>query len=143
MHRRLLVRSLTLYLAVLWVLALLPLGAGGAAGGGPWIAAVPFATIGGALGRGLTAGTIVSIAGNVAAFVPLGVLAPAAWARWRSWSRVLALGLAVSLAIEAAQLAISLVVGHPYRQADVDDLLLNVAGTAVGFALWRRLAGET
>lgn len=79
----------------------------------------------------------MSIAGNVAAFVPLGVLAPAVSARWRSWVRVLGLGLAVSLAIEVAQLAVSLVVGHPYRQADVDDLLLNVAGTAAGFALWR------
>jgi len=129
MHRRLLV----LYLVVLWTLALLPLGGGGAT----WVAAVPFSTIVAAIGRGLTAGTVVSIAGNVAAFLPLGALAPAVSARWRSWPRVLSLGLAVSFAIEVAQLAISLLAGHPYRQADVDDLLLNVAGTAAGFALWR------
>jgi glycopeptide antibiotics resistance protein len=98
---------------------------------------MPLATITAAMARGLTAGTIVSIAGNVAAFVPLGLLAPSASARWRTWPRVLGLGLGVSLAIEAAQLAISLAVGHPYRQADVDDLLLNVAGAAVGFACWR------
>ena len=79
-------RILALYLVTLWALALLPLGAGG----GPWVATVPFATIEAALGRGLTAGTVVSLA-----------------------------------------------LGHPYRQADIDDLLLNVAGTGVGFALWR------
>ena len=126
-------RILALYLVTLWALALLPLGAGG----GPWVATVPFATIEAALGRGLTAGTVVSLAGNVAAFVPLGLLAPQVSPRWRSWPRALALGLAVSLAIEVAQLGISLALGHPYRQADIDDLLLNVAGTGVGFALWR------
>ncbi len=53
---------------------------------------------------------------NVAAFLPLGALAPAVSARWRSWPRVLSLGLAVSFAIEVAQLAISLLAGHPYRR---------------------------
>ena len=126
-------RALALHLALLATLALLPLGAGG----GPWVAAMPFVTITAALARGLTAGTIVSVAGNVVVFVPVGVLAPAAFTRCRSWACVLGLGLVVSLALETAQLAVSLAVGRPYRQADVDDLILNVAGTAAGFVLWR------
>jgi len=130
-------RILLAYLIVLGALALLPLGAGAGRGAGPGVQAMPLATILAALARGLTLGTAVSVGGNLVAFVPLGLLAPMASARWRSAGRVLALGLGVSLAIESAQLAISLALGDPYRRADVDDLLLNVLGTALGFGLYR------
>jgi glycopeptide antibiotics resistance protein len=139
-------RLVLVYLGVLAALALLPLGAGAAPGpghaAGPWVQAVPLATIRDALQRGLTFGSIVSIAGNVAAFMPLGVLAPAVWSRWRSLGRVVALGVAVSLAIEAAQLAASLAVGHVYRRADVDDVLLNALAAAIGYATWRPGSGR-
>ena len=130
-------RLFAAYLVALWLLALLPLSGTPATTDRPWIAPVPFATILEALGRGLTAGTLVSVVGNVVAFVPLGWLGPAVLPGARSWPRVLALGLAVSAGIEAAQLGIGLVAGYPYRMTDVDDVLLNVAGTAIGFAAWR------
>jgi glycopeptide antibiotics resistance protein len=59
----------------------------------------------------------------------------------------MAWGLLVSLLIELAQLALN-VAGLSYRVVDIDDLLLNVAGVAVGrllFALgwpiWRAVQG--
>jgi glycopeptide antibiotics resistance protein len=45
------------------------------------------------------------------------------------WLRVFLVALALSLAIEAAQLVV------PNRMADVDDVLLNVAGALIGYAI--------
>jgi glycopeptide antibiotics resistance protein len=76
-----------------------------------------------------------NVAGNVALFAPLGVLLPAWHAALRRGWRVVALALGVSLAIELAQYA------SGRRVADVDDVLLNTAGAALGclaFAAARR-----
>jgi glycopeptide antibiotics resistance protein len=35
------------------------------------------------------------------------------------------------------QLAISLAVGHAYRTADIDDVVLNVAGALLGYVAFR------
>jgi glycopeptide antibiotics resistance protein len=75
-------------------------------------------------------GTLAGAAGNVLLFVPLGLLVPLVLPRMdRRW-RVLALGAGVSLLVELAQLTMPSV-----RRADVNDLLMNVAGTALGFSL--------
>jgi glycopeptide antibiotics resistance protein len=86
----------------------------------------------------------VDVLGNVAVFVPLGVALAAATvpsrsaARSRSgrrrrlwpwWLAVTGAGLLLSLFIEIAQLAI------PSRVTDVDDVILNTFGTAVGALL--------
>ena len=129
-------RLLAVYLVGLWVLALLPIGHGGA-----WVSPVPLETISAALARGLTFATLVSVGGNVAAFVPLGLLAPVAAASRPSGWKVMVIGVGISLGIEVAQLVISLLVGHPYRSADVDDVLLNGMGTVTGYAIWRAAQG--
>lgn len=55
-------------------------------------------------------------------------------------STVLAFGLCLSLGIEIAQLTgLFGLYGCPYRQFDVDDLILNVGGILVGFWAARRL----
>jgi glycopeptide antibiotics resistance protein len=128
------------WIAGLAVLALLPFGAVSGREPASWVASVPFDTIVHALRRGLTVATFLSVVGNVAAFVPIGLLAPMTSPRWRSWVTALGLGLMMSLAIEATQLAVSIAVGIPYRRADVDDLILNGLGTAIGYGAWRLLA---
>jgi glycopeptide antibiotics resistance protein len=79
--------------------------------------------------------------GNVAAFVPLGAALAvatlpkraAAGGQTRSdrrrWLIVVAAGFLLSLSIELAQLAI------PTRATDVDDVILNTLGAAVGAAI--------
>lgn len=75
--------------------------------------------------------TLAGAAGNVLLFVPLGFLLPLVLPRLdRRW-RVLTVGAGVSLLIELAQLPMPGV-----RRADVNDLLLNVAGTALGWLLY-------
>jgi glycopeptide antibiotics resistance protein len=47
----------------------------------------------------------------------------------------------VSFGIEILQLTISTVVGFPYRVFDVDDVILNTTGAALGWAGWRVTLG--
>lgn len=80
-------------------------------------------------GRGL----LVNLVGNVAAFVPLGLLVP--WIRTRrtEFREVVLLGLGLSLAIEMLQYA------SGRRVADVDDVLLNTVGALLGYLAYRAL----
>ena len=66
---------------------------------------------------------------NIAMFIPLGVLLPLAFPRFRRWNLTLAAGLGVSLAIETLQF----LTGR--GQADIDDLFCNVLGAMLGFCL--------
>jgi glycopeptide antibiotics resistance protein len=69
--------------------------------------------------------------GNVALFIPLGFLIPLVWPRRRFWSG-LQIALAVSISIEVLQY-----LSRPWsnRLADVNDVILNVAGAAIGLAV--------
>jgi|tagenome__1003787_1003787.scaffolds.fasta_scaffold20634999_2 glycopeptide antibiotics resistance protein len=129
--------ALAAWASFIALLAVLPFGTPSSHAPAVWVAVVPFDTVVHAVARGLTVATFVSVVGNVVAFVPVGLLAPVASSRWRGWTATLALGLCLSLAVETSQLAISIAVGVPYRRADVDDLLLNGAGTAIGYVAWR------
>jgi glycopeptide antibiotics resistance protein len=128
--------GLVAWIGLTTLLAVLPIGTVAIREPVVWVAIVPFDTIAHALARGLTPATFVSIVGNIAAFVPIGLLGPLGWARWRRRAAAMALGLGLSLAIEASQLAISISIGVTYRRADVDDVILNGLGTAIGYAAW-------
>lgn len=91
----------------------------------------PFATIAPALRAGPRSFSFRVLVGNVLAFIPLGALVPLTRPRYGVALAVLA-GLGLSTAIELGQLAVSLGVGFGYRSADVDDIILNVFGTAIG-----------
>jgi glycopeptide antibiotics resistance protein len=69
------------------------------------------------------------LVGNLLLLLPLGLLGPIALPAMNGWLRVLLVALAMSLAIEAAQLWI------PNRSADIDDVILNVAGALLGYML--------
>lgn len=100
----------------------------------PFVSLVPFATIRVSLGLGFEWPAARFLLGNVVAFMPLGSLLPLLAPSRRSWRTFLPVAFGLSLAIELAQLGISLGFGYAYRIADVDDLILNVAGAALGFA---------
>ena len=73
---------------------------------------------------------VINFAGNLAAWVPLGMLPPLIWGRRASAWRVAAASFGFSLTIELAQ-------GYSGRRvADVDDLILNTVGGLVGFGMW-------
>ena len=70
---------------------------------------------------------VVNLAGNVLAFVPFGALLPMLHRRWRSFLKMVILTLCFSLVIELIQLMCKV------GSFDVDDLLLNTIGGALGY----------
>ena len=71
--------------------------------------------------------------GNLLLLLPVGLLGPIVLPWMDRWLRVLVASLALSTAIELAQLWI------PDRSAEVDDVLLNVVGAILGYAVLRVL----
>ena len=70
--------------------------------------------------------------GNVALFIPLGILLPLVWRRLRFWNGLL-VATGVSVSIELLQYLSRGWGGN--RLADVNDVILNVAGACLGLAL--------
>ncbi|OCI30782.1 VanZ family protein [Oerskovia enterophila] len=95
----------------------------------PWgshLAVVPFADY-----------EIADAVMNVLVFVPVGVLVPLLVPR-ASWRKVMVAAAVLSLTIEVTQLVTAHLVGGGHI-ADVNDLLFNVTGGAVGFAVFSAL----
>lgn len=90
---------------------------------------VPFQTIGIWVANPDSGFWIRQMLGNLLLLLPVGLLGPIAFPWMDRWWRVLIASFLFSLAIEVAQLWI------PDRAADVDDLLLNVAGAALGYGI--------
>lgn len=130
--------ALTVYLAVLYLLGLAcftlwPLPSGthgpGITYGIPW-QLDPLAFVADFRREGVS--TIPQIVFNVVLFMPLGALA-GRLLRWGIWQSAAA-GLAVSLAIEAAQgTGLFGIYPYAYRTADVCDLMYNTAGAVLGW----------
>lgn len=110
--------------------------------GPPTISLVPLATIAGGLSGAQGPQQPLLVIGNLIAFIPLGVLAPILTHQLRSFRRVIAVGLAASLAIESSQLALSALYGFAWKSFDVDDLLLNAAGAGAGYVIFSLVRGE-
>ena len=83
----------------------------------------------------LTAFCLRNTLGNVALFMPLGILLPLIDTRFRTFKRVLLFALAMSLVIETVQFVLRFV-GNP-RAVDIDDVLLNTLGACLGFLIYR------
>lgn len=73
---------------------------------------------------------IDNLAGNIAGFIPLGILFPLLFMGLRSLWRTTAVIFLVSLGFETIQLLTGLGI------FDVDDLILNVAGGILGYFLF-------
>lgn len=67
---------------------------------------------------------------NVLLFVPLGILLPLLWKRFKNPFRTVLFGLFVSAVIEFLQL-------FTYRATDINDLITNTLGTLIGWCLGR------
>jgi adenylate cyclase len=92
---------------------------------------VPFRTIGIYLANATDPFWIRQAIGNVLLLLPIGLLGPIALPALDRWWRILLVALLISAAVEVAQLWI------PERSADVDDVMVNGAGAALGFVIYR------
>jgi glycopeptide antibiotics resistance protein len=94
---------------------------------------VPLRTIGIYLANLDSGFWLRNLVGNVMLLLPLGLVGPIGFPWLDRWWRVLLAAVAISLAIEVAQLWV------PDRSADVDDLLLNAVGATLGYAMFSLL----
>ena len=74
---------------------------------------------------------VANLAGNVILFLPLGLFLPALFIRLRAFWRFALVVLLAILSVEVLQLFTGL------GTLDVDDLLLNLMGIALGYLLWQ------
>ncbi len=72
---------------------------------------------------------LVNIVGNLVMFIPWGFGLVLLWQKNRRLWRLVLLALMLTVLIETVQLFIG-------RHVDVDDLMLNFAGTLLGAGLW-------
>jgi glycopeptide antibiotics resistance protein len=130
------------YLTTLVAYTLLPLPSSQATVCAPTLQLIPFHFIsdilkdtdGDGLLTTLTSQATLQVVFNVLLFIPLGVIARGFLSR--SLPLTVLIGLAASVIIEATQYTgIWGLYACPYRLADVDDVLTNTAGAAVGALL--------
>ncbi len=100
---------------------------------GPYISNnfIPFEFL--ASGNLLTLGVI----GNIALLAFLGIYIPFTSKKLHSMKAVFLITFLTSLSIELTQLTVSKVVGVTYRIFNIDDIILNVAGACIVYALLR------
>jgi glycopeptide antibiotics resistance protein len=87
---------------------------------------------------------IRNIVGNAILLLPMGILLPLLWAKFRKVGRVTLFAFLFSLGIETLQLLLTLM-GNIGRAFDVDDILLNTLGAFIGVSLYsicNRIAGS-
>lgn len=74
---------------------------------------------------------LVNILGNIAMFIPFGTFLPMMWPKLQGAWKALPVGLLTVVLVETCQL-------FTLRgRWDVDDILLNMIGITLGYALWR------
>lgn len=81
--------------------------------------------------RALLRHAVINLGGNVIMFVPLGFFVPCLWEKPRTFGWHFLTMALIILTIETVQLFTLL------GSCDVDDLLLNLVGTTLGWLLWR------
>lgn len=65
---------------------------------------------------------------NVLLFVPLGIMLPILWEKYRGIKDTVRFGFGMSLAIELLQIL-------TFRATDINDLITNTAGTLLGYSV--------
>ncbi len=76
---------------------------------------------------------LINVLGNIVMFIPVGFFPPLLWRLSGKWA--VAAGFFSSLFIELIQLMLP-------RSTDIDDVILNTAGTALGFFIYWLINGH-
>lgn len=105
-----------------------------------WTSLVPFHTIGKQfrwLGDvetfWLFRHALVNLAGNTVLFMPLGIFLPRLWTKLNRFWKVMLTAAGIIILIEVTQVLTLL------GRCDIDDLILNLIGTAAGYGLYKWL----
>lgn len=74
---------------------------------------------------------LINLLGNVVLFIPLGIFLPKLWHCFQRLWKVLLATAGIIIAVEAAQVLTLL------GRCDIDDLILNLIGAAIGYGLYK------
>lgn len=72
-----------------------------------------------------------NLLGNLILFLPLGGFLPIIFDKLRSFKKTFLVSLAVIFMVELSQMLFK------YGRFDVDDIILNAAGAAAGYLIWK------
>lgn len=101
-----------------------------------WTNVVPCRTIAQLLARSSPDQAVRQIGGNLGLLLPLGLFGPVLVPRLRPMRGLLLAASLVSVGIETLQFVGSLA-GVIGRSVDIDDVILNVIGALLGWAVWK------
>ena len=73
----------------------------------------------------------INIIGNISMFIPTGIILPFLYPRLDHFWKALLVGAGLSFVIEMMQLL------FPGSVSDIDDLILNTAGVAIGYGIYK------
>lgn len=76
--------------------------------------------------------TLTNIFGNILIFIPYGILVAEIFPKFRKLSKIFLLSFATSFFVEFTQFFIG-------RSVDIDDLILNVFGSIIGYLIWKKV----
>lgn len=107
-------------------------------GNSTWYNIIPFKTIIQTLQYGITTTAIAQILGNILMSVPFGVFVML-FLRNPKWWKMLLFALLLTVGVELSQLIIGLAISNMYRTIDIDDIILNVIGTYLGYGIYKIL----
>jgi glycopeptide antibiotics resistance protein len=77
-----------------------------------------------------------NVGGNILLLMPLGLLAPLIWTKFKRYKNIMLLGFVISVSIELLQLVETLSGGWG-RITDIDDVICNVLGVTVGYLIYK------
>lgn len=80
-------------------------------------------------------GNLFGMITNIILFIPLGVFLPSLWNKFEKFLNTILVGFSFSLIIEVLQLL-------NMRATDIDDLLMNTLGAAIGYLIYTLLFKE-
>lgn len=99
---------------------------------GAWgVNLVPFRTIKNYIKYSGFLHTMINIVGNIIIFVPFGILVAEIFPNTRKSSHIFLISVCTSFFVEFIQFFIG-------RSVDIDDLMLNVCGSMIGYFIWKK-----
>ena len=79
---------------------------------------------------------IRNVGGNILLLMPLGVLSPIIWNKFKGFKNIVLFGFVISISIESIQF-IELIAGGWGRTVDIDDVICNVLGVILGYFIYK------
>ncbi|SEW31948.1 VanZ family protein [[Clostridium] fimetarium] len=97
---------------------------------------IPFSSIYHIISRNDLSISLRQVGGNFCMLIPLGIYAPLYFKGMNKIKNFFILALLVSAGIEFLQFFIGVILQYNYRSVDVDDIILNVSGSMIGYIIY-------